>query len=275
MAMDVDTGRVCVPGGQKACACNGGGQGTQVCNAGGTGYLGCGPCAQGGSDAGSLCTAPGPSRAQVTSDVLADFEGATPGVIKSVTPGGSWSSYRDYEVATLFTPDPSAWMVEAPGHGGTGSAVHVAGSGFVGPASATSWGGGTGFYLGGPTPGGRTAVTAVTAMAADVSAYTGISFYAKSSIASDLSVQFPTADTLPDYCTCAASGNCYATHSRLISALAADWTKYTIKFVDLIQPTYVMSPVPFDRTSLVAIDFASNGPVSTFDFWIDDITLIH
>ena len=83
------------------------------------------------------------------------------------------------------------------------------------------------------------------------------------------------ADTEPDYCTCDAASLCYASHRVLVPAVAADWTKYTIKFSDLKQPLYVFSPIPFDRTSLVTVDFASNGPVPAFDFWIDDITLIH
>jgi len=175
----------------------------------------------------------------------------------------------------MFTPAPSAWMVESPGHGGTGSAVHFAGAGFQGPASATNWGAGTGFALGGSIPGGLTYGTGLTVMATDVSAYTGISFYAKSSMMSDISVQFPTADTTPDYCTCFAANLCYVVHSTVVLAIAADWTRYTIKFADLRQPSYALTPVAFDPSSLLAIDFATNGVVPAFDFWIDDITLIH
>jgi hypothetical protein len=274
MTMVPGSGQVCVPGVPKACACRGGAQGTQACNAGGTGYLGCGGCPQNGSN--GLCTVPDVARARVTGDTLADFEGAAPDAIKSVTPGGgNWYSYQDDETGTLFKPDPNAWSVESPGHGGSGSAVHVAGSGFIGPPSATNWGGGSGFALAGFTAGGLAVEGGMTRMATDLSAYNGISFYAKSSLASDISVDFATADTSPSYCTCDATGICYAVHSILLRAVPADWTKYTVKFSDLMQPEYVFSPIPLDRTSVLDIDFASNGPVATFDFWIDDVTLIH
>jgi hypothetical protein len=218
---------------------------------------------------------PDVARAHVNADVLADFEGATPSATKSVTPpGGNWFSYQDDETGTMFKPDPDAWSVESPGHGGTGNALHVAGSGFMGPASGTNWGAGSGFALAGFTAGGLSAQGGMTRMAADVSAYNGISFFAKSSLASDIMVEFPTDDTDPAYCTCDAAFVCYASHYVIVPAVAADWTKYTIKFSDLKQPTYTVSPIPFDRTSLLQIDFDSNGPVDAFDFWIDDVTLI-
>jgi hypothetical protein len=213
-------------------------------------------------------------KARVINDLLVDFEGPNPGAIQSVTPGGGWYSFNDSEMGISFTPAPEAWMVSTPGHGGTGFAVHVAGSGFIGSPSDVYWGGGTGFRLGGPIPGGLAGGPRMTAMPTDVSAYTGISFYAKSSMASDVSVQFPIPDTVPDYCTCRPAGLCYGTHFALIQGLAADWTKYTVKFADLKQPPEIKAPIPFDRVNLLEIDFMSNGPVPMFDFWIDDISLI-
>ena len=232
----------------------------------------------GGGDMGT-CTAPDKTMKAVLAvadpAVIADFEGMAPGAVTAVTPGGGWYSYQDSETGTMFTPAPATWMVEMPGNGGMGSAVHAAGTGFMGPSSSTNWGAGTGMALGGSIPGGlSTSATMTATQPTDVSMYKGISFYAKSSMMSDVSVQFSTPDTDPSYCTCQALSLCYTTHAKVVPMLAADWTKYTVMFTDLTQPTYVMAPVPFDPTSLLTINFASNGPLAAFDFWIDDVTLI-
>jgi hypothetical protein len=251
------------------------GAGGDTTGAGGAGVIvmtGSGGAA-GGPDL-TACTKPMPAaKALVAMDVLSDLEGDAPGAIMAVTPGGGWYSYKDPETGTTFTPDPASWMVETPGNGGTGSAVHVKGSGFMGPASATNWGAGTGFSLGGGTPGGLMSGSGMATTPTDLSAYTGISFMAKSSMMSDISVQFATPDTDPSYCTCATTGSCYSTHFALVTAVAADWTKYTVKFADLHQPMYG-TPVAFDPTSVLTINFASNGPLAMFDYWLDDITLV-
>ena len=103
----------------------------------------------------------------------------------------------------------------------------------------------------------------------DVSAYAGISFYAKSSIGSGISVQFATANT-GSYCYCVESNNC-TEDTSVIFDVAPDWTQYTVRFADLNQP----ANFPFYSGGLVTIKFASNGTVPYFDFWIDDVRLIH
>jgi hypothetical protein len=229
--------------------------------------------------AGSMPVDPGPctapdkaTKALVAATTLTDLEGTAPGAILNVTPGGGWYSYKDPEPGTTFIPDPTTWMPEPGGPPPSVNAVHAAGTGFVGPASATNWGAGTGFSLGGGVPGGLASGTGMATMPTDVSMYGGISFYAKSAKMSDISVQFATPDTDPSYCTCSTTMLCYTTHTGVVTAVAADWTKYTVKFSELKQPTYVMAPIPFDPTSLLTINFASNGPVD-FDFWIDNVEL--
>ena len=140
-------------------------------------------------------------------------------------------------------------------------AVHVLGKGFSPPASATNFGGGAGIELS-------------LAGTVDLSAYAGISFWAKSASASDINVQFGTPDTDPRYCDCLQTGSCYSTHARLVPGVTQVETKYTVRWIDLRQPTYVMAPIPFDPTRVLNIIFGSNGPVPQFDFWIDEVTLV-
>jgi len=228
---------------------------------------------EGGAFDANACTVPDVStKALVVVDVLSDFDGDAPGAIQSVTPGGGWFSFTDIELGTTFTPAPASWMTETPGHGGTGSALHVAGTGFVAPASELNFGAGVGFSLGGSIPGGSVTGNGFVTMPTDVSVYRGISFYAKSSMQSGVKVQFATPDTDFSYCTCLVTNGC-SQHGLLVPSLASDWTKYTILFADLHQATNV-TPVPFDPTSLLTIEFMANTPVAAFDFWIDDITLI-
>jgi len=263
---------------------SGGGGSTGTTTTGGTAgnnpTTGGGGVVEMGPEAGTSmgpCTPPDKTtKAAVANPILTDLEGDAPGAIMNVTPGGGWYSYQDPETGTTFTPVPASWMVETPGNGGSMNAVHAAGTGFMGPSSATNWGAGTGFSLGGGIPGGLASGSGMATMPTDVSMYKGISFFAKSALTpgSDISVQFATPDTDPSYCSCATTGLCYTTHFAVVPAVAAAWTKYTVMFADLKQPTYVMAPIPFDPTSLLTINFASNGPLPAFDFWIDDVTLI-
>jgi hypothetical protein len=230
--------------------------------------------------AAAMCTPPDTTtKGAVTTTTLADFEGDAPGAVMAVTPGGGWYSYTDSEVGTglpaMFSPAPGSFVVETPGNGGMGSALHVAGTGFAGGvASATVWGAGVGVALAGGTTGGIAGATNPPVMPTDLSMYKGLSFYAKSSMMSDVVVQFGNPSTDPSYCTCQAASLCYTGHAKTVTAIAADWTKYTVMFTDLAQPTYVAAPVPFDPTSVLTINFASNGPVAMFDYWIDDVTLV-
>jgi hypothetical protein len=236
------------------------------------------PVGAGGAAGGppAMCTPPDKTmKALVATDVLADFEGMAPGAVSAVTPGGGWYSYQDSEMGTSFSPMPGMWMPETPGNGGMGSALHVKGSGFAGgTATDMIWGAGSGVALGGSGTGGIAGAANPPVQPTDLSAYKGITFFAKSAMMSDVVVQFSDPDTDPSYCTCQAAGLCYTGHAKTVTALAADWTKYTVLFSELMQPTYVKAPVPFDPTSVLTINFASNGPVAMFDYWIDDITLI-
>ena len=254
-----DPGWFCCNPACGTCAPPGGGCIESACVS--TGATGVGGGFIGGAGAGNPvdCVKPPPGRGLVASDLISDLEAGTE--ITGTSPGGEWFSYRDPEVGTAFLPDPANFMASSPGLHGSKRAVHVLGKGFMPPASATNWGGGAGIALSivGPV---------------DLSAYAGISFWAKSDSASDIVVQFSTPDTDPRYCTCLATGNCYTTHAQIVTGVSQVERKYTVRWVDLHQPTFTMLPIPFDPSNVLNILFASNGPVPQFDFWIDEITLI-
>jgi len=267
-------------GGSTGTTTSGASGSTTTVGAGGTGSMD--PMTGAGGSMPADCTKPDmTTKAQIAADpaILADFEGDAPGAVMNVAPGGGWYSYTDTEVGgagtAMFTPAPGAFVVETPGANGMGSALHVVGTGFAGGvASATVWGAGVGVALGGASTGGIAGAVNPPVMPTDLSAFKGVTFMAKSSMMSDVVVQMGNPSTDPSYCTCQAASLCYTGHSKAVTALTATWTKYTVLFTDLAQPTYVMAPVPFDPTAVLTINFASNGPVAMFDYWIDDITFI-
>jgi len=229
-----------------------------------------GPPGAGGSPgsagAGPATGCAGPAPFRITSDVLSDFEATPSDLVRDVSQPGHWFSYdRNSEYhnlySSVFTPDPGDWTVESPGHGGTGNAVHTTGRLNMVHVPAPHWEAGVGLSL---ATSGNNEATPI-----DVSAYAGISFYAKSSLGSAISVQFATVNT-GSYCYCVASNNC-TEDTLVITNVAPDWTQYTVRFADLLQP----ANFPFDSRGLVTIKFASNGSIPYVDFWIDDVRLIH
>jgi len=229
-----------------------------------------GPPGAGGSPgsagAGHATGCAGPAPFRITSDVLSDFEATPSDLVRDVSQPGHWFSYdRNPEYhnlySSVFTPDPGDWTVESPGHGGTGNAVHTTGRLNMVHVPAPHWEAGVGLSL---ATSGNNEATPI-----GVSEYAGISFYAKSSLGSAISVQFATVNT-GSYCYCVASNNC-TEDTLVITNVAPDWTQYTVRFADLLQP----ANFPFDSRGLVTIKFASNGSIPYFDFWIDDVRLIH
>src|SRR5262249_14074209 len=138
--------------------------------------------------------------------MISDFEGMAPGAVTAVTPPGGWFSYKDATVGNMLTPDNSAFMnfmADTPGANGTMHSIHVVGSGFMPPASGTSYGGGVGVALAGDVP-------------TDLSMYSGITFWAKSGATpSEMSVAVSTTATDPKFCECLLQG-CYSSYAFLI-----------------------------------------------------------
>jgi hypothetical protein len=219
----------------------------------------------------AACTPPALAPGVLAGTMISDLEPPGGVAITSVVPGGGWYSYKDLTPGNMLSPDNAAFMAEAGGANGTTMAVHVVGSGFMPPGSATSYGAGVGMAL------------AADTQPVDLSMYSGISFYAKSgAVPSEITVAVAITGTVPVWCECVAEG-CYDSHFFLIGTampgmaaampLPTAWTKYTVKWTDLHQSTYGHM-LPFDPTKIVNINFTSNGPVPTFDYWIDEISVV-
>ncbi len=116
----------------------------------------------------------------------------------------------------------------------------------------------------------------------DLSAYGGITFWARSDAASTALVMFPDVDTIPAGGRCGTA--CYD-HFEAPVTLTADWKQYTVHFASLHPDGapfafgYVPPSGAFDPTQVYQIIFSVNGPSSSgapavdADVWVDDVYL--
>ena len=244
--------------------------GTPTSTSGGTtgntmGSGGTEPSVGAAGSASSNCTPPMVVAATPTSDLLTNLD--MDSAVSGFSPGGGWFSYQDDEPGGMLTPVNTAFVTESPGANGSAAAVHVVGSGFMPDTTGQNYGGGVGFSLASPkgTPG-------------DLSGATGFTFFAKSgkSDLSDIKVAVSTTATDPTFCLCNALA-CYNTHSTVFTKdkVGATWSQLTVKWSDLKQAPDWGYKAPFDPKTVLTINFVSNGALPAFDFWIDEVSLIH
>jgi hypothetical protein len=100
----------------------------------------------------------------------------------------------------------------------------------------------------------------------DVSAYTGISFYYKSSHPLRLALA-TTATTAAPKGTCAAE--CDNHHGTKIATAAADWTLFSAKWTELTQDFGTLSP--FDKTQVLQVQFQIEGVWNADTMMVDAI----
>ena len=102
----------------------------------------------------------------------------------------------------------------------------------------------------------------------NVSAYTGLSFYAKGTPSALQVIVATTDDVAPMYGgTCA--GACLSNHVD-ITLNATQWTLYQVPFSQLTYGTYLFNPA-----RVLTIDFQAQNPTAgtlSADFWIDDLS---
>jgi hypothetical protein len=219
-----------------------------------------------GGAAGSAavtCTPPMFTTATPISDLLTNLD--MDSAVSGFSPGGGWFSYKDDEPSGMLSPPNNAFTTESPGANGSAAAVHVIGSGFMPDQVGQNYGGGVGFSLASPqgTPG-------------DLSGAKGITFYAKSGKASDpsdIKVAVSTTATDPLFCLCNAAG-CFNSHFKILSKVSPSWQQYTVKWDELVQADWGYK-APFDPKTVLTINFVSNGALPAFDFWVDEVSLVH
>jgi hypothetical protein len=181
---------------------------------------------------------------------------------------GYWFTYSDTFGSTTCPVTGSSFFPDSPGYGGTNDfAGHF--SGVVAPAGPPNYPFmATGLnFLKNPGP-------------VNISAYTGIQFYAKigpSATASGVWVKFPETKTATvaeggdGSCT---TGGCDNHYTFDQTGLTTSWTLYTIPFSSLAQQPYYGTTVSWDPTSVIGIQWEEDNTYAgtTVDLWLDNIT---
>jgi hypothetical protein len=258
----------------------GGGTGGRITGAGGTIVAGTGGATAGGTG-GLTAGGVGCPRTNVLIDNFDDpTRGgpATGGYFDFNCGIGSWYTYSDATVGSTLTPTAGvAFVSDMPGHGGTGYAAHITGTGF------TNYGFGLGINV--------NAVGTVISPY-NASAYSGITFWAMGTVAGSLGanmirVGVPTTSTsLP-----ANGGACVAPatttppipycegHYGKVIALTAAWAQYTIKWTDLTldSASGSVGSATFLPATFIGIHWQAAGTATaaaSMNVWVDDLAFV-
>lgn len=183
-------------------------------------------------------------------NLIDDAEAGTGAILQLGGRQGDWFAYNDGS-GVQNPAEGASFNPTAGGISGSSLAIMTFGSGF------SDWGAGIGFDLN--SFGGARETY-------DVSAFTGIAFWAKGT--TNLRVAVVDAATIPiaDGGTCAA--NCSDTHGRSI-ALTQSWEQYTVSFAEVTQSGWG-TQVTFDETNVLGLQLDIEPGVD-FEIWIDQI----
>lgn len=195
-------------------------------------------------------------------DMIDDFEDQDNGCLRTAGRTGWWFAANDTAAGSARLPTPFG-MTTLPNCANP-TYAHIRGQGF------TQWGSmlGLGIVQGGAQY--------------DLSAYSGVRFWARIGKANNKTVRFrlPDKDTDPSGATCDIAGanatvGCHNHFGKDLTELTADWKLITITFAELTQLAGWGKQIPtgFDPKTVYSLDFfiSSNA---TFDLWVDDIAFI-
>jgi hypothetical protein len=187
---------------------------------------------------------------------------------------GSWYVYGD-SLGTVTPAAGVAFTSEMPGHGGTGYAAHVNGSGFA------DYGVGLGVNLNS---------SGANIKPVDVSAYSGFTFWAMGTATSTrganmIRVSVPTvASSSPTSGgTCAVAGAvayCDGHFGKAIPLTAGTWTQVTVKWTDLTLDSGAGGGPTFTPTSVIGFHWQAEGAkasttapavAAAMNVWVDDL----
>ena len=215
-------------------------------------------------------------------DLLSDFEEGRAVVLPLGDPprSGFWYSYNDG--SCLQSPaHGDAYYVStpvaiAPGPSG-GRALHAAWG------QCGAWGGGVGADFNRPVPDGGTSTVPRTPY--DLTSFGGVTFWAMATPGTDAHVRVKmvmrVSTLIIDSGACDASmlgpNRCGDEWGEPVT-LPGDgtWTSVTVRFADAnFKPEGWGQPFAWNPADVFGIQFQSVDPAALYDFWVDDVMLIH
>lgn len=237
----------------------GAGAGVSAAGAGGT--LGSGGTF-GSSGAGVAGAAAGGASAP-TYELIDDFEDRDAFILPVHKRNGPWYVFDD-NTSGSESPFTIALLSGPNARGGSLAALHFTASGF------SDWGAGVGADL---------VNLAGKKVAYDVSAYSGLHFYAKisSGAQSTLKLLVPTTYSDPDGGKCNDSvtdKRCNDHFFYPITPLKTGWDEYRCDFADMIQQGFGLIQPELDPTSVYSVQFTLSTKLVPVDIWIDDLSFI-
>ncbi|HEY8924039.1 MAG TPA: carbohydrate binding domain-containing protein [Polyangia bacterium] len=241
---------------------------TAVSGAGGAPVPGTGGGGKGGaSGAGAVgCTDPEPG----VLDLVDDMEDGDALLLYRGGRSSVWYTYHDKTTGSL-TPDEGTTVTMEPIPGGrcgiSNKAIRVTGSGW------TDWGAGFGFDF-------HYDLGVSKEVAYDVSAYKGMTFWARIGEMSVNTVRFGIGDqwSRPDGGHCdltltSGATACYDTFGSSVT-LTTSWQRFVLPFDHLQQRGFGWpEPNGLETTTAMNVEFAIPPSSPVFDIWIDDIAL--
>ena len=185
-------------------------------------------------------------------DVIDDFESGDGSIPETNGRIGAWYAYNDETAGGIQSPGPNdTFNPEAGGPSGSGLAAHATGSGF------TDWGAGIGVNL---------HHNGLVRGTYDASAYQGITFWARGSVAIHFKVVSSTTTAVDQGGSCSA--NCDDHHQATVS-LSGSWAQYSFSFAELRQQDWG-TPADIEPKEVISLQFEVEQDTA-FDFWLDDI----
>ncbi len=193
-------------------------------------------------------------------NLIDDLEDGDGSIIMQGGRVGAWFTYNDMSAGgTQMPPMGAAFVPSMGGNAGSLHAAHTNGSGF------SNWGAGMGFDL--DNDGVNPKKTY------NVSAFTGITFWAKGSPMIRFKVLVAATVAVAQGGTCAA--NCGDSHGMNIG-LNQSWTQYTVPFSSLMQEGWGTAAV-FNTSTVLSVQFAV-GPtfqhigILSLEFHVDKLS---
>jgi hypothetical protein len=225
---------------------------------GGTGFGGTGQGGGTGSggtgQAGTGTAGTGAGATQGVADLIDDMELGTGSIPQTKGRVGAWYTYNDGTTAGMQTPTAGKpFVVDLAGF--AGKCARTNGSGF------TVWGAGMGVDL---NNNGTSAKGVWNA-----SAYTGVTFMAKSTSPFRVKVLIPATTPTAEGGTCTGAG-CGNNHGFIVPA-SPSWTSVSVPFSSLMQETWAdANPATFSNAAIIGIQFQVTKDAN-FDVAIDNL----
>ena len=197
-------------------------------------------------------------------ELLDDFEDQDGLLLPLHQRNGPWYVFSDQTKTGTLSPFTISLVAGEPSHPGSASALHLSAKGF------TDWGVGVGADL---------VNLAAKKVAYDVSAYSGIHFYAKvgSGTQSTLKLLVPTtfSDAQGGKCSDASTDKRCSDHLFCsVPGLGSTWAEYTCRFADLVQQGFGLPQAGLDPASVYSVQFTVSTKVLAADLWIDDVSFV-